>query len=396
MNNVAKSLAALSLAETAGFATSMFLIGSFFLALSPILPDVAMNFEVDPKQLGLPSGAYGFTLALVSIALAPAQDMFPRGAMLIAGTLLHFFGLVCVALAPAWSAIVIGHAICGTGAGIYMLAAYAAVSERGCDASKAKILGRVNIGWAASTLVGVPIAAHLGDMLGWRAAMLALSAIWVLVTVLTSSILRRESRRTGTGFKNVGIWPGDVLRAMRRHRLHWLFASTILVFVGFYGVYAFLGLAVRDGLDVDAGGAGVFISLYGGGFLLGSLNGWTIDRLGAARGLAITTAVLAVVLAVIPQFTASVAILGIAMFIWGVFQNAAFTSIATFLGGVESAIRGRAFSIHTACVFLGSSIGTVTMGVVNSEQGFEVVGLVCMIVTFSAALIAAVGLRRAR
>ncbi len=91
----------------------------------------------------------------------------------------------------------------------------------------------------------------------------------------------------------------------------------------------------------------------------------------------------------IPQATPSAVPLAIAMYLWGVFQNAAFTSFTTAVGKAEAAIRGRAFSINTACVFMGSSIGTAAMGVVNSSKGFVTVGLVCMVATAAASVIVA-------
>ncbi len=57
----------LSLSQTAGFALGVFLIGSFFLALSPILPDVARDlgaFLSGSAQLGYPGGAYGLAPGL--------------------------------------------------------------------------------------------------------------------------------------------------------------------------------------------------------------------------------------------------------------------------------------------------------------------------------------------
>ena len=379
----------LSLPQTAGFALGMFLIGSFFLALSPILPDVARDLGADSAQLGYPGGAYALALGVTSVALAPFHDIFSRRSMLAAGMSLHLAGLVTVALSPGWAVLVAGHAFCGCGGGIFMPAAYAAVSERTSDGARASVLGRVNSGWAASTLVGVPAAALLGETLGWRETMLALAAVWPIIAVLTARILAGAARPVGSAGAASAFWSRSILTRLQTARLPWLFASTVLIFVGFYGVYAYLGIAVRSDLNVEAGGAGLFVSIYGLGFLTGTLNGWIIDRVGPERSLGIATATLSVILFAIPQATPSAVLLAIAMYLWGVFQNAAFTSFTTAVGKAEAAIRGRAFSINTACVFMGSSIGTAAMGVVNSSWGFVTVGIVCMVATAAASVIVA-------
>jgi predicted MFS family arabinose efflux permease len=385
---VSRDSGLLTLPQTAGFALSMFLIGSFFLALSPILPDVARDLGADSRHLGYPGGAYGLALGVISVALAPFHDIFPRRVMLATGMTLHFAGLTTVALSPSWAVLVAGHALCGAGGGIFMPAAYATVSDRSSEAARASILGRVNTGWAASTLVGVPAAALLGETLGWRVMMLVLAATWVIIAVLTARILAASARPFASAATDAVFWSRSILSRMHMARLPLLFVSTVLIFVGFYGVYAYLGIAIRSGLGVEAGGAGVFVSIYGLGFLTGTLNGWVIDRISPERSLCIATAVLGVILVSIPHTTHSLILLGLAMYLWGVFQNAAFTSFTTAIGKAEAAIRGRAFSINTACVFLGSSIGTAAMGVVNSSEGFVTVGVICMGATAAASAVA--------
>lgn len=378
----------LSLPQTAGFALSMFLIGSFFLALSPLLPDIARDFGADSRHLGYPGGAYGLALGAISLGLAPFHDIYPRRVMLASGMTLHFAGLTIVALSPSWAVLVVGHALCGAGGGIFLPAAYATVSDRTTEATRASLLGRVNTGWAASTLVGVPVAAFLGEILGWREMMLVLAAIWVIIAGLTARILAASDRPFGPAVTASAFWSRDILSRMQAARLPWLFMTTVLIFVGFYGLYTYLGIAIRSGLAVEAGGAGIFVSIYGLGFLTGTLNGWVVDRVGAERSLCIATAVLSVILLSIPHTTGSVLLVGTAVYLWGVFQNAAFTAFTTAIGKADPAIRGRGFAINTACVFLGSSIGTAAMGVVNASMGFVTVGVLCMAATAAASAIA--------
>ena len=377
----------LSFPQTAGFALSMFLIGSFFLALSPILPDVARDLSADTTRLGYPGGAYGLALGVTSIALAPFHDILSRRILLAAGMSLHLAGLVCVALSPGWAVLVLGHAFCGCGGGMFMPAAYAAISDRTSEATRASILGRVNSGWAASTLVGVPAAALLGETLGWRGMMLILAAIWLIIAALLVRIFAANDRPAGSEVAISAFWSRSIRSRMHAAGLPWLFVSTVLIFIGFYGVYAYLGIAIRGDLGVQAGGAGIFISIYGLGFLTGTLNGWIIDRIGPERSLCISTTALSVILLSVPHATYSMGLLGLAMYLWGVFQNAAFTSLTTAISKVDAAIRGRAFSINTACVFLGSSIGTATMGIVNASEGFVTVGIICMVATAAASVI---------
>ena len=369
----------------------MFLIGSFFLALSPVLPDIADDLDASSAQLGYPGAAYGLALGLTSVGFAPFHDILARRRVLASGMALHCAGLLLVALSPTWFVLILGHAFCGVGGGIYAPAAYAAISERTPESRRASILGRVNVGWAMSTLLGVPFAAFASSGLGWRTVMIAFAAIWLFVAMLTAQILTDRGRRTIVSAAADRFWSRAVWQEMKGARLPWLYLSTILVFVGFYGIYAFLGTAVRNDLNVTASGAGILVSVYGLGFLTGTLNAWIIDKTGPQRSLFVATMVLSGILFTIPLATSFIAPLVIAMFLWGIFQNAAFTSFTTIVGSANPSIRGRAFSINTACVFFGSSIGTASMGVVSSGAGFPAAGAICMTATLAAS--ATVGLK---
>lgn len=377
----------LSGVQKTGFALSMFLIGSFFLALSPILPDVASELSADAAKLGFPGGVYGLTLGAVSVLLAPLHDILSRRLLLGAGAMFHCMGLIVVALSPNWSAFIVGHALCGCGAGIYMPAAYAAVTERTQESERARTLGHVNTGWAAATLLGVPATAILGETLGWRGMMFILSATWVVICMLTLRILVSGRRPQGGRITVSDYWSLKILSSLREARLPWLFLSVILIFVGFYGVYTYLGIGIRNGLGLSAGGAGVFVFFYGFGFLTGGLSGRVIDKLGPERSLCWSAAVLSIILVIIPQSVQSAVLLGVAMYAWGIFQSGALTSFTTIVAKAPLSIRGRALSINTACVFTGASIGTFTMGIVNASQGYATVGVLCLIATATASII---------
>ena len=101
------------------------------------------------------------------------------------------------------------------------------------------------------------------------------------------------------------------------------------------------------------------------------------------------TAALSAILLSVPAATHSIPWLALVMYLWGLFQNAAFTAFTTAISKTGESLRGRAFSINTACVFFGSSIGTAAMGVVNATSGFVAVGIACMLATAAASMIVA-------
>lgn len=379
--------AVLSTGTISGLALSMFVVGVFFLTLSPVLLDVSRDLAADDKALGYPGGAYSLALGLAALLMAPFQDAVQRRWLLLVGVGLHASGILVVASAPTWEAFILGHVLCGTGAGIFQPAAYALAADHTRQQDRARVFGRINVGWAASTLVGVPLAAGFSDRLGWRGMILSILVVWCVVLLLIGRRLMTRQDQTAVRRQVSEVFSVASLRSLASARLHWLYAATILIFVGFYGVYAFLGLAVRNSLGLGSTGAGAFVLFYGAGFLTGSLNTRFIDRVSPGRALFFSALVLALVLLAIPLNVGSANFLRALMYLWGVGQVTAFTSLTAVAGSVDASSRGIALSLKSATVMLGASLGTVTMGAINALYGYPTVGCLCAGATFIAAAI---------
>ena len=377
----------LSAFSVAGFALSMFLMGAFLLALSPILPDVAGDLSARPEVLGYPGGTYSLVLGIASVVLAPLQDAVERRWLLWSGMLAHLSGLLTVATAPSWSLLVLGHGLCGLGGGIFMPAAYAVVADRSAESVRAKVLGRIGVGWAGSTLLGVPIAGALSDAFGWRGMVLVMAALWVVIALLIRGALLAAPSATSGRPAWSRVWGRAAVADLSDGGLPWVLLSTVLIFIGFYGVYTYLGLAVREALALGGAGAGGLVFCYGLGFLVGTLNSRHIDRIGSERALWLAAGVLVVVLVAMPHAVRSLSLLSMTLFVWGLFQNGAFNALTTTVSKARAALRGRALALNTACVFVGASVGTFAMGLVNARFGYPSVGLVCGLSSLGAAMV---------
>jgi len=179
-------------------------------------------------------------------------------------------------------------------------------------------------------------------------------------------------------------WSQERLEAIVSHRLHWLFLATSLIFIGFYGVYTFLGVAIFDRLGLWPSAIGLFVGIYGAGFLVGTLNTSLVDRLGYVRTLILAATGLALILTVAPHVLITSISIAAFMFIWGIFQVAAFTSLTSIAGSAPKDLRGLALALNSAAVMIGASLGAASMSYVFNQFGFAVVGLLCGTATLAA------------
>ena len=177
----------------------LFTSQSALLVLSPILVDVAREFDVSTAaagQLRSISGAVGGVTALV-IATAARRPGLRE--LLSAGAALVALGSVISAAAPSSAVLAVAQAVLGAGVGLLVAVGIAAAGEWPPPHRRPHVLAWTIAGMPVAWIAGMPVVGAVSEH-GWRAAWLAVPA---LSGVITLALLRMRpadlpSRRTGT------------------------------------------------------------------------------------------------------------------------------------------------------------------------------------------------------
>jgi predicted MFS family arabinose efflux permease len=130
--------------------------------------------------------------SLASFLIGPYIDRVGPRAMMLAGMALLSAGMLAAGLVPVYAGVLIGLALAGLGKASYDPALLAFVGQRVPFARRGLAIGSIELAWAGSSLVGIPLAGLLIDRLGWQApfialGLLALVAAGVLALVLPPS-----------------------------------------------------------------------------------------------------------------------------------------------------------------------------------------------------------------
>jgi DHA1 family inner membrane transport protein len=200
-------------------------LGSFATTSSgttraPFLIEMSHDLSV---SVALAANLVSFTATTWGIASAVAgtlSDRIGRRAMLIGGLFALAVAMVGQAFAgdffwvAAWATL--GGACCGTFTGVV----FAEVSARVEDYQRGRALGWVMTGQSLTLVVGVPLAAYVGSMIGWRGwnicvGALALVAAFGLVATASRSAtaghgsrapsMRKALSRPVIGLLGIGI-----------------------------------------------------------------------------------------------------------------------------------------------------------------------------------------------
>jgi predicted MFS family arabinose efflux permease len=346
-------------------------LGSFAATSSgttraPFLIEMSHDLGV---SIGLVANLVSFTATAWGIASATAgslSDRIGRRWMLIGG----LFGLSIAMLGQSMAGnflwVVVWATLCGGCAGTFTGVVYAEVSARVEDYQRGRALGWVMTGQSLTLVVGVPMAAFIGSMIGWRGwnvcmAGLALSgAIAIVATVSRSGKTRHAAR------------PPSLRNALSRQVIG-LLSTGICERVCYGMATIYFATFLQEIYGLSLAGIAVPLALMALGNIGGTvLGGQIADRL-RDRLLTYATAMVlqgGAALALFvwhPNATVSV-VLG---FLYALVNATGRPSYMAALANVPDHVRGTVLGLNGATASVGwvgaAALGAILIGTVGFE-----------------------------
>jgi predicted MFS family arabinose efflux permease len=124
--------------------------------------------------------AVNWATSLLGIVVGPISDRIGYRKMMITGMALLGIGMLAGGFFPFYGVMIIALFLAGIGKVIFDPAVQAYVSERVPYQRRGKAIGFLEISWAGSTLLGIPLIALLIDNVSWRAPFFAMGIIGIL------------------------------------------------------------------------------------------------------------------------------------------------------------------------------------------------------------------------
>ena len=343
----------------------LFASQSGLLVLSPILVDVAREFDVSTAtagQLRSISGAMGGVTALV-LATAPRRPGLR--ALLSLGAALLALASALSAAAPSFVVLAAAQAVLGVGTGLLVAVGIAAAGEWPAADHRPQVLAWAIAGMPAAWIAGMPVVGAVADS-GWRAAWIAVPTAAGLIALALVRLRPPDapSRRSG-----------DAVAAWRRPDVARFAAGELLANAAWASVLTYSGALLLESYAISPAVVALGLGLMATAMLPGTFTarrrtadatlrhlagltafqGAAVVALGALRvGVAVTLAVLAVM----------------------AFVNGRRSMFASALG-MDTAPEDRVavMSMRAAANQLGYLLGAAAGGLALALGGFLVLGL---------------------
>ena len=347
------------------------------LVLSPILPDIAREFDCDigtAGQLRSISGATGGVTALL-LALAPRRPGLRD--LLVAGAAFVAVGSALSAAAPTFAALAAAQGALGIGIGLLVATGIAAAGEWPPAVARPSVLAWAIVGMPAAWIAGMPVVGAVAA-LDWRAAWLAVPMVAALATLTLLRLRPADSRSTRSG---------DAVGAWRRPEVARFAAGELLANAAWASVLTYAGALLVDSYALSPGA----VALGLGAVAVAMLPGTFTARRHAARA---TPALL----------TALTGMQGATVIVLGAVRPAAVVTLATialmaFVNGWRSLVASAlgmdtapedkvaVMSMRAAANQFGYLLGAAAGGLAITVAGFPGLGITLASMFLAAALI---------
>lgn len=241
-------------------------IGTGEFVIMGLLPEVARDLGTSIPTAGHVISAYALGVVIGAPLLAVLTARAARRRLLVGLMLAFALGNFASALAPGYVSLNLMRLLTGLPHGTYFGVAALVAASLAPPGQRARAVGQVMLGLTSATLVGVPVAAWLGQMLGWRAAF----AFVGLIGLLAAFLVRRALPDLPA---DAGASPLRELGALRRKQVWLTLAIGAIGLGGMFSVFSYVKPTMVEVAGLSVGQVPFVLALFGLGMVVGSLVG---------------------------------------------------------------------------------------------------------------------------
>ncbi len=164
-------------------AITQFTVVLDFMVMSPLGDILMKTLDINPKQFGVAVSSYAFSAGISGLLAAGFADKYDRKKLLLFFYVGFIIGTLFCALAPNYEFLVAARIFTGLFGGVIGSISMAIITDIFAIAQRGRVMGVVQMGFAASQVLGIPIGLYLANLWGWHAPFLMIVGLSVLIAV---------------------------------------------------------------------------------------------------------------------------------------------------------------------------------------------------------------------
>jgi DHA1 family inner membrane transport protein len=241
-----------------------FAIGTTEFATMSLLPDFARELGVDAPTAGHVISAYALGVVVGAPLIAVLSARLPRRTLLVGLMLFFAAANASSAFAPSYGWMLLFRFLSGLPHGAYFGIAALVAASLVPDAQRTRAVGRVMLGLTVATVVGVPLANWLGQVVGWRYGFGLVAALALLTAGLAAALAPPTP-------PDAGASPLRELSALGRLQVWLTLLTGAIGFGGMFCVYTYLASTLAAVTRVGPGALPFVLAAFGVGLTAGNI-----------------------------------------------------------------------------------------------------------------------------
>jgi len=354
------------MAALLALSSAYFAVGTASLCVIGIVIPISADLKVS-----VPDVAYLVTVFALTFAVAAptGQILFHRIArvkLLCGGLALMVAGLVMGAMAPNYTVLFLSRAVMGLG-GAFISPMCSAIGAGMVPLSQqGRAMGIVFGGLTVSTVIGVPLSAYLGNVIGWRAVMIIVGAM-SMVSMASIIIFVRDRGVGGTTtFKHL-------FDSLTEGRSALAVFTTLLQMASMFCTYALIAPYMVQKFAIEPENVFIMLLAYGSFGIIGNIiAGRLSDRWSPNKVILLSvsgvSAAFLILLLVGPYPWMGFA----AMCLWAVFGMMFHAPQQQRIANISVAQRSLLLALNASALYMGMSAGSWISRTMSVHYGYEI------------------------
>lgn len=341
--------------------TGNFVIGTGVMAVPGTLPDISHSLNVSIPQAGQLITAAAIMMGLGAPLFASLVAGWDRRRLLTLTLLWYALLMGLSALAPSYLTLLPLRVFAVIAPAVFTPQAAACIGLLVPEAQRGRAISFVFLGWSVASVLGMPLSAWIGGVLGWRwafalvAVLAVASAVWVW-RAMPDGVRPAALSRAAWG-QTLGSAP-----------LMLALGVTLLSSFGQFTLFSYFAPYLQQTLAAGAVVLSLLFLWFGAFGLVGNiaLTRW-VDRLGASRAVLIALLLMAVSLALWPAGRAGLVAQALVMVPWALGCFAGNSAQQARLVHLSPVLAPASVALNTSAMYAGQGLGAALGGALIAQ-----------------------------
>jgi len=151
-----------------------------FMVLSPLGAQLMKVMHLTTSQFGMAVSGYAFSAGLSGLLAAGFADKFDRKKLLLFFYTGFIIGTFLCGIAPNYHFLLTARIITGFFGGVISSISYAIISDLFDLKVRGRVMGFVQMAFATSQVMGIPVGLYFANRVGWHAPFLLITGVSIL------------------------------------------------------------------------------------------------------------------------------------------------------------------------------------------------------------------------